>query len=82
MMALDYLSAVDACYANLKDHPNLHVVQGDIYELPFAKGAFSFIYSLGVLQHTPDVAKVFAALWITMKNHGNPLFTPSTGCGR
>ncbi len=62
VVALDYSSAVDACYANLKHHPNLHVVQGDIYAMPFGPECFSFVYSLGVLQHTPDVAKAFAAL--------------------
>jgi len=62
VVALDYSSAVDACYANLKHHPNLHVVQGDIYALPFERESFPFVYSLGVLQHTPDVAKAFAAL--------------------
>ncbi|MDD4554678.1 MAG: methyltransferase domain-containing protein [Bacteroidales bacterium] len=62
VIALDYSSAVDACYANLNHHPNLYVVQGDIYSLPFAIERFSFVYSLGVLQHTPDVAKAFAAL--------------------
>ncbi len=62
VLALDYSSAVDACYANLKHHPNLHVVQGDIYALPFPKEFFPFVYSLGVLQHTPDVAKAFANL--------------------
>ena len=62
VIALDYSSAVDACYANLKHHPNLHVVQGDIYALPFPKGFFPYVYSLGVLQHTPDVAKAFFAL--------------------
>jgi SAM-dependent methyltransferase len=62
VIALDYSSAVDACYANLKHHPNLHVVQGDIYALPFVRDFFPFVYSLGVLQHTPDVAKAFAAL--------------------
>jgi SAM-dependent methyltransferase len=62
VVALDYSSAVDACYKNLKHFPNLHVVQGDIYKLPFASGAFPFVYSLGVLQHTPNVAKAFEAL--------------------
>jgi 2-polyprenyl-3-methyl-5-hydroxy-6-metoxy-1,4-benzoquinol methylase len=62
VVALDYSSAVDACYANLKHHPNLHVVQGDIYALPFPKEFFPFVYSLGVLQHTPYVARAFAAL--------------------
>jgi SAM-dependent methyltransferase len=40
----------------------LLVVQADIYALPFAPGAFDFVYSLGVLQHTPDVARAFASL--------------------
>jgi 2-polyprenyl-3-methyl-5-hydroxy-6-metoxy-1,4-benzoquinol methylase len=62
VVALDYSSAVDACYANLKQHANLHVVQGDIYALPFAHQSFPFVYSLGVLQHTPDVAGAFLAL--------------------
>ena len=62
VVALDYSSAVDACYANLKHHPNLHIVQGDIYALPFEPGNFQFVYSLGVLQHTPNVAAAFAAL--------------------
>lgn len=62
VVALDYSSAVDACYANLKHHPNLYVVQGDIYALPFVPESFAFVYSLGVLQHTPDVGKAFAAL--------------------
>lgn len=62
VVALDYSSAVDACYTNLQHHTNLHVIQGDIYSLPFAPNSFSFVYSLGVLQHTPDVAKAFASL--------------------
>lgn len=62
VIALDYSSAVDACFANLKHHTHLHVVQGDIYALPFRKRSFPYVYSLGVLQHTPDVAGAFAAL--------------------
>jgi 2-polyprenyl-3-methyl-5-hydroxy-6-metoxy-1,4-benzoquinol methylase len=62
VVALDYSSAVNACEANLRRHPHLHVVQGDIYSLPFAKGMFKHVYSLGVLQHTPDVAKAFFSL--------------------
>lgn len=37
-------------------------MQGNLYSLPFAPATFDFVYSLGVLQHTPDVAKAFAAL--------------------
>jgi SAM-dependent methyltransferase len=66
VVALDYSSAVDACYANLRDHPNLHVVQGDIYALPFLPKSFSFVYSLGVLQHTPNVEKAFMELTLML----------------
>jgi SAM-dependent methyltransferase len=73
VVALDYSSAVDACYANLEHHPNLHVVQGDIYALPLERESFSFVYSLGVLQHTPDVAKAFAALPPMLHDGGETL---------
>jgi 2-polyprenyl-3-methyl-5-hydroxy-6-metoxy-1,4-benzoquinol methylase len=73
VVALDYSSAVDACYANLKHHPNVHVVQGDIYALPFKPGSFPFVYSLGVLQHTPDVASAFAALPAMVRGGGGRL---------
>jgi 2-polyprenyl-3-methyl-5-hydroxy-6-metoxy-1,4-benzoquinol methylase len=62
VVALDYSTAVDALRANLEGQPGLHIVQGDIYALPFEPGSFDFVYSLGVLQHTPDVARSFAAL--------------------
>ena len=87
VIALDYSSAVDACYANLKHHPNLHVVQGDIYALPFVRDFFPFVYSLGVLQHTPDVAKAFAALPPMVARGGGCVSTfmsahGRAGCGR
>ncbi len=64
VLAIDYSSAVDACYANLSHHSRLHVVQADIYiyMLPLARNYFPFVYSLGVLQHTPAVKKAFMAL--------------------
>ena len=62
VVALDYSSAVDACFRNLQDHPRVTVVQGDVYALPLAPQRFDFVYSLGVLQHTPDVEGAFQAL--------------------
>ena len=62
LVALDYSTAVDACWSNFAFHPRLHLVQGDIYRLPFAPGTFDFVYSFGVLQHTPDVERAFKSL--------------------
>ena len=62
LVALDYSSAVEACWQNLGPHPRLDVVQGDIYHLPFKRGSFDYTYCLGVLQHTPDVKMAFLSL--------------------
>ena len=70
LVALDYSSAVYACYANLKHYLNLHMVQADIYALRFTPESLPFVYSLGVLQHTPDVAKAFIALPLMVREGG------------
>lgn len=70
LVAVDYSLAVDACWKNLGDHPNLHVVQADIYKLPFKAEQFDFVYSLGVLQHTPDVRRAFMGLPALLKPGG------------
>ena len=62
VVAVDYSTAVDACRENLGHHSRLHLIQGDLYRLPFAEGTFDAVYSLGVLQHTPDVARAFASV--------------------
>lgn len=62
LVALDYSSAVDACWNNLGGNPHLNVVQGDIYSLPFKPAAFDYVYCFGVLQHTPHVANAFLSL--------------------
>lgn len=62
VVALDYSSAVDACRDTLRRFPQVHLLQGDIYALPLRRESFDFVYSLGVLQHTPDVQRAFASL--------------------
>lgn len=70
VVAVDYSSAVDACKANHKGATNLHLVQADIYHLPFAHQVFDYIYCLGVLQHTPDVANAFSKLPPLLRERG------------
>ena len=70
VVAIDYSTAVDACRKNLHAYNNLHIVQADIYCLPFVPKSFDFVYSLGVLQHTPNVRKTFASLVDQLKLGG------------
>jgi SAM-dependent methyltransferase len=72
VVALDYSEAIDACKENLGDGASrLHWVQADLLKLPFAPGAFDAAYSMGVLQHTPDVRRSFLSLVGAVKPGGH-----------
>lgn len=62
MVAMDLSPAVDAAYAKARMIPGIDVVQGDIFNPPFARGIFEFIYSIGVIHHTPDPPRAFQCL--------------------
>jgi len=62
VFSFDYSNAVDACLANHGLHPNFHILQANIYHLPFAGAGFDRVFCFGVLQHTPDVRTAFLKL--------------------
>jgi SAM-dependent methyltransferase len=59
---VDLSSAVEAAAKNLGHQPNVKVYQADILRLPFADRTFDYIYSIGVLHHTPDTRAAFSQL--------------------
>lgn len=70
VIGIDYSRAVDACWENLKANKNFHLVQADIYKLPFKSALFDYVYSFGVLQHTPAVKEAFFSLVAKVKLKG------------
>lgn len=70
VVAVDYSAAVDAARTNLAGNPNLDVVQADMFRLPFREDSFDYVYSFGVLQHTPDPARAFRSLLPPLKRGG------------
>ncbi|MDA8092027.1 MAG: methyltransferase domain-containing protein [Nitrospiraceae bacterium] len=62
MIGMDLSEAVKAAYSNTRHLKNVHIIQGDIYNPPFRRGTFDFIYSLGVLHHLPDPDGGFRSL--------------------
>ena len=58
VVCVDLSDSVESAYSNLARFPNVHVVQGDIFRLPFRR-AFDIAYSIGVLHHTPDPERAF-----------------------
>lgn len=70
IVGIDLSYAVDVAYRLIGHLPNVHIIQADIFELPFQKETFDFIYSFGVLHHTPDCKKAFCALPQYLKKEG------------
>ena len=70
LVAIDYSRAVDAAQANLGASANLDAVQADMFQLPFRDETFDYVYSFGVIQHTPDPARAFRALLPMVKRGG------------
>lgn len=66
VVGVDLSVAVDAAYSNVGTLPNVHLVQANIFSLPFRDGTFDLAYSIGVLHHTPDTAGAFAKVASTV----------------
>jgi SAM-dependent methyltransferase len=62
VVALDLSHAVETAQENVGARPNVHVVQASITKLPFRAGTFDFIFSIGVLHHTPDTREALLSL--------------------
>ena len=60
VIGIDLSAAVDVAYDNTRGLDNVHIVQGDLFQMPF-KGGFDLAYSIGVLHHTPDPGRAFEA---------------------
>ena len=71
-VAFDLSEAVTSAQKNLEKFPLTHVVQGDIYNLPFEK-KFDFIFSIGVLHHLPNPQAGFKSL-VRLMNKNTSIF--------
>ena len=62
VVGVDLSRAVEAARDLNAEHSNVVVAQADLFRTPFASGTFDQIYSLGVLDHTPDPRRAFLEL--------------------
>jgi hypothetical protein len=70
VLGVDLSLAVEVAQENLRHLPNCHFIQADVLNLPFLSSTFDFIYSIGVLHHTPSTRKSFLGLVPTLKPSG------------
>ena len=69
-MGVDLTTAVDAAYANIGRQERVHLVQADIFAMPFRPESFDLAYSIGVLHHTPDPRTAFGRVATMVKPAG------------
>ncbi len=71
VVALDLSDAVESAARNLRPLSGNMVVQASLFEPPLARDSFDFIFSVGVLHHTPDAKKGFMGLVPYLKHGGD-----------
>lgn len=71
VFGVDLSTAVEAAYLNIGRLENVHIVQADIFLLPFRDETFDLAYSIGVLHHTPDARAAFDRVARTVKDGGD-----------
>jgi SAM-dependent methyltransferase len=62
VVAIDISAAVEVVRAGRGHVRNLHVLQADLFHLPFRDRSFDVIWSNGVIHHTPNPAATVSAL--------------------
>jgi SAM-dependent methyltransferase len=70
VVGFDLSYSVDEALEHLGLQERLHLVQADIYALPFKRDAFDYIYSIGVLHHALDTRRAFLSLLPILKKGG------------
>src|SRR5947208_1011726 len=69
VVAVDLSLAAEVAAQNLADR-SATFFQADLFNLPFATESFDYIYSIGVLHHTPDSEQAFKVLPALLKPGG------------
>ena len=82
VVGVDLSYAIDAARENLKSWQPLDLLQADLLSLPLKPASFDFIYSLGVLHHTPDPKQGLLNLVRLLKPSGKISITLYAGYNR
>jgi SAM-dependent methyltransferase len=70
VIGVDLGEGVLSAFDHTRSHPNVHMVRGDLFRLPFCESVFDRIYSIGVLMHTGNAAAAFASIARTLADDG------------
>ena len=70
VVGIDLTPAVDAAALNLSGRDKVHLIQADIFAMPFREGTFDLAYAIGVLHHTPHPREAFERVAAVVRKGG------------
>lgn len=68
---LDLSHSLERARRDLGERDDVHLVRGNILEPPFRDGVFDYVYSVGVLHHTPDCHQAFRNSAVLVREGGH-----------
>jgi SAM-dependent methyltransferase len=75
IIGVDISNAVDAAAESLGQHTHLHLIQADLFHLPIRPASMDAVYSIGVIQHTPDPERAIDSLVAILRPGGRLALT-------
>jgi len=73
VVGIDLSEGVQKAYDANHADPNVHLVQGDLYRMPFRPGTFDLVMSFGVLHQLPDPRRGFESIARMVRPDGDAL---------
>jgi ubiquinone/menaquinone biosynthesis C-methylase UbiE/uncharacterized protein YbaR (Trm112 family) len=70
IIGFDISDSARVAFNRCKDLQNVHILQCDLLKPPFQDHSFDYIYSEGVLHHTPNTRQSFESLDRLLKENG------------
>lgn len=70
VIGVDIHSAIEYPFQRCRGLPNVHIVQADIFAMPFKTNNLDIVWSNGVIHHTSDPKKSFLSLARLVKKNG------------
>jgi len=70
VIGVDLGDTVKVSHEYAKKLPNAHIIQADLYYLPFRDNYFDYVYSMGVLHHLPNPEAGFKSILKKVKKAG------------
>ncbi|MDA1303393.1 MAG: methyltransferase domain-containing protein [Nitrospirae bacterium] len=71
VVGVDLSYAIESAQANIGSRSNIHFAQANLFQLPFSKKTFDYIFSIGVLHHTADCQEAVLGLIPFLKEGGH-----------